>query len=78
MNWEKKVISDQISAIRKRRDGLWFVEGGYKCKSGGKPPHSNWAKGGAPSSTCVRIPVAGEAAGCIFNSTKDGKIKIPE
>jgi hypothetical protein len=26
----------------------------------------------------ARIPVAGEGAGCIFNSIKDGKIKIPE
>jgi hypothetical protein len=26
----------------------------------------------------ARIPVAGEGAGCIFNSIKDGKIKISE
>jgi hypothetical protein len=41
-------------------------------------PSLKGAKDGVSSSTCMRIPVAGEAAGCIFNSTKDGKIKIPD
>ena len=42
------------------------------------PPFAQFAKDGAPSSACARIAVAREAAGCIFNATKDGKIKISD